>query len=254
MNKLAKLVLLTGISTIMLCTNAFADENVTAQAANDINVQSDNSQAVKPEAEAKPAVEEVIGVVAVNVLNVRSGPSTNDEILGKLAIDDKVKIVAVTGNWYQIEYGTGLAYVAGEYVSLNSKADYSNSTSGATGANVVEYAKKYIGVPYQYGGVSPSGFDCSGFVKYVMSNFNCTLPHSSNDQYSYGTRIEKSNLVAGDLVFFVYPGSSRIGHVGIYVGDGNFIHSPKPGQSVKIDTLSSGYFANCYYGATRVVK
>jgi len=81
------------------------------------------------------------------------------------------------------------------------------------------------------------------------------MPRSSTEQYAYGTRVEKSQLMAGDLVFFKYSSSSsRLNHVGIYVGDGNFIHSPIPGQTVQIDTLTSGYFNTYYYGAIRVVN
>ncbi|MDF2616554.1 MAG: peptidoglycan endopeptidase, partial [Sedimentibacter sp.] len=124
-----------------------------------------------------------------------------------------------------------------------------------SGNSVVDYAKLFIGTPYVAGGSSPSGFDCSGFVKYVMANFGVDMPRTSTDQYSIGVRVEKSELMPGDLVFFKYSSTSyRLNHVGIYVGDGNFIHSPIPGQTVKIDTLSSGYFSTYYYGATRVVK
>jgi len=88
-----------------------------------------------------------------------------------------------------------------------------------------------------------------------MANFGIVLPRSSTDQYSIGVRVDKSELLPGDLVYFKYSASSyRLSHVGIYVGDGNFIHSPVPGQSVKISSLSSGYFSYYYYGATRVLN
>ena len=254
MKKIAKLLLLTGVSTVMLCSNAYADDNIVAS-ENAVSIQTEDPQTIISEIVLQNEEETKSGIVNANVLNVRSGPSTNDMILGKLSVGNNVDIVAETGNWYQIKFDSGLAYVSSEFITIGSgDASTVVSASVPVGSEVVKYAKQFVGVPYQYGGVSPSGFDCSGFVKYVMSHFNYTLPHSSSDQYSYGTRIEKSNLMEGDLVFFIHSGSSRISHVGIYTGDGNFIHSPVPGQSVKIDSLTTGYFANCYYGATRVAK
>jgi len=255
MNKLTKQLLLTGISIVVLSTNAFADENVMA-IENDVNIQVNDYLSTTSESETQVEVTVKSGIVTADILNIRSGPSTNDAILGKLASGTNVDIIEETSGWYQIKFDDNTAYVSSEYVELNSTESglITTFTSLPVGSDIVAYAEKYIGVPYQYGGTTPNGFDCSGFVKYVMDYFGYTLPHSSNEQYSYGTRVEKSQIMIGDLVFFIYPGSTRISHVGIYVGDGNFIHSPIQGQSVKIDSLETGYFANCYYGATRVVK
>lgn len=102
-----------------------------------------------------------------------------------------------------------------------------------TGTNIVYYAKQFIGTPYKRGGTTTSGFDCSGFTMYVYNHFDIKLPHSAKEQTAKGTVVSKSNLQVGDLVFF----GKSIYHVGVYIGNGNIIHSPKPGSSVKIVEL-----------------
>jgi cell wall-associated NlpC family hydrolase len=130
----------------------------------------------------------------------------------------------------------------GRTVSLNCTAD-----------ELIEYAKEYLGVPYVYGGATPDGFDCSGFTQYVAAHFDGYLPHSSSEQYHYGISIEKEELKPGDLVFFeTSDDSDEIGHVGIYIGDGKFIHAPQSGGSVEISNLSNVYFDKQYYGAIRL--
>jgi cell wall-associated NlpC family hydrolase len=115
------------------------------------------------------------------------------------------------------------------------------------GREIVRYAKHLLGAPYEYGGSSPrSGFDCSGFVRYVYSHFGISLPHSSFGDLVEGRRVGRSALRPGDLVFF-----DGAGHVGIYVGNGHFIHAPHTGTVVSISTMS-GWYGTRYVGARRV--
>ena len=111
---------------------------------------------------------------------------------------------------------------------------------------VVGIAMRYLGTPYVWGGASPSGFDCSGFVMYVYGQVGVSLPHSSYAQYGYGSPVSRGNLQPGDLVFF-----DGLGHEGIYVGGGSFIHAPHTGDVVKISSLS-GWYASTYVGARRL--
>jgi peptidoglycan DL-endopeptidase CwlO len=111
---------------------------------------------------------------------------------------------------------------------------------------VVGIAMQYLGIPYVYGGASPSGFDCSGFVMYVYAQVGVSLPHNAAAQYGYGTPVDRSQLQPGDLVFF-----NGLGHNGIYIGGGQFIHSPHTGDVVKISSLS-GWYDSTWVGAKRL--
>jgi cell wall-associated NlpC family hydrolase len=122
--------------------------------------------------------------------------------------------------------------------------------TGGIGTRAVAIAEQYLGIPYVWGGASPlSGFDCSGLVMYVYGQLGIGLSHFSGAQWNEGTRILRpDDLLPGDLVFF-HPGSSGPGHVGIYIGGGQFIHSPHTGDVVKISTLDE--YAVSYVGAVR---
>jgi len=126
----------------------------------------------------------------------------------------------------------------------------SSSVPGDRYASVVGIAMQYLGVPYVYGGASPSGFDCSGLVAYVYAQVGVSLPHYTVAQYNYSNSVSvsRSQLEPGDLVFFY-----GLGHVGIYVGGGNFIHAPHTGSVVRIDSLNGGGYSSAYVGAKRIL-
>lgn len=117
----------------------------------------------------------------------------------------------------------------------------------------IQQAKQYMGVPYVWGGTSPSGFDCSGFVHYVMLKNNIIIPRTTELQYNAGTWVSKSSLRPGDLVFFTTyrPGPS---HVGIYLGNNQFIHASSGAAKVTISDMSKAYYTQRYIGAKRVIK
>lgn len=123
-----------------------------------------------------------------------------------------------------------------------------------TGASVTQTALAFLGTPYVWAGKSPAGFDCAGFVYYVFSVYNITLPTSTYDQWTYGRAIGQDDLLPGDLVFFSNTYGPGITHVGIYIGDKTFVHSENEGTGVTKSSLSSGYWAGKYYGARRVFE
>lgn len=128
-----------------------------------------------------------------------------------------------------------------------------SAAPSGTASKVIATAKSYLGVPYVWGGTSPSGFDCSGFIQYVFQKNGITLPRVTSDQYKVGTSVSKSNLIPGDLVFFetYKPGAS---HVGIYLGNNQFIHASSGQEKVMISNLTSTYYTQHYIGARRVIK
>jgi cell wall-associated NlpC family hydrolase len=129
-------------------------------------------------------------------------------------------------------------------------------SSSASGDDLVAFAKQFLGTPYVYGGTSlTSGVDCSGFTYSIYNNFGISLNRCSKDQIANGTPVSTSNLVPGDLVFFNTGGNSVISHVGMYIGNGQYIHSTDSNnnQGVRIDSLNSAYAKNTYYGACRVL-
>ncbi len=127
--------------------------------------------------------------------------------------------------------------------SYTQSVPASAPSGSSMGSQIVSYAKNFIGVPYVWGGTSPSGFDCSGFVQYVYRHFGVYLPRTTYSQVAMGRSVSRSELVPGDLVFF-----RSAGHVGIYVGNETYIHAPQTGRTISIDSMAS----RSLYAARRI--
>ena len=148
----------------------------------------------------------------------------------------------------------------GQILELDEEKNSEVSTETTTeetskGQEIVEYAKQYLGCPYVYGGSGDKSFDCSGFTMYVYKKFGYTLSHSAIAQSKVGTYVAKEDLQAGDLVFFLdYETMDGIGHCGIYIGNGEFIHaSSGSGYCVKISNLLTGSYNTRYATARRLI-
>lgn len=231
------------------------------------------------------------GKVTGSNVNMRSGPSTSHRVVAVASRGDKAYIIGLNKGWYKVIYGSNICYIRSDYMELTEipyenqkstnnprffrlgkstgvapsasalngsapsvKPDSGSANVGSTanGQAIVNKAKQYLGVPYVYGGASPSGFDCSGLVYYVLRSLGYSPYRTPADQYSQGTYVSKANLQPGDIVFFHGTYTSGISHVGIYAGNGQFIHAPNSRSVVSYADLTSGYWTNHYYGARRM--
>jgi N-acetylmuramoyl-L-alanine amidase len=194
------------------------------------------------------------GTVAADVLNVRSKTSTSSKVLAKLERSERVTLLSRSGTWYKVKTSNGVTgWVSSEYISLRKTSRGDDSSDLSTGEALVAYSKRFLGCDYSWGGTTPSGFDCSGFVQYVFRHFNISLDRVADSQACQGTWVSKSNLRAGDLVFFdTNGGHNGINHVGIYIGGGRFIHAASYRYGVITTDLSESYYANSYMTARRI--
>ena len=198
-----------------------------------------------------------------STLNVRSGPGTTYSKVTTLSDGAVVSIMGIDNGWYKIKTSSGATgYVSSEYMvtckdSSGSRGDGTTAVAVASnssmGQQVVDYAKQFLGVPYVYGGNGPSSFDCSGFTSYIYRHFGYTLNRTASTQLSNGVAVSKSELQPGDLVFFRYNTSYPASHVGIYIGNGQFIHASTNKYQVQIDQLLTGHYANVYIAGRRIL-
>lgn len=186
------------------------------------------------------------------VLNVRALPSSESEKLGTLPIGVSVRITGVCSNgWLQISYNNAVAYVSGDYLKFDHPVTLSQVASELA-LKICNDAMQYIGYRYVWGGTTPEGgFDCSGLVYYVYRGNGITVNRVADDQMDQGVWVDYDQLLAGDLVFFGY--GSYADHVGIYIGNGNFLHAASPASGVRISALKETYYAKKYLGAKRII-
>lgn len=185
---------------------------------------------------------------------VRSTPSTEGATLATVDADAIVTVNGFVDGWYDVtcKYGTE-GYIRSDFVTLT------NSSSSGSNSDIVALAKQHLGTRYSYGGASPSGFDCSGFTMYVYNQMGYSLPHSATSQWQsgLGTRVYSiSELQPGDLVFFNDPSRNAgkaCSHAGIYIGNGQHIHSSSSRSGgVIISDLTSGYYNTYFVGGIHV--
>lgn len=161
---------------------------------------------------------------------------------------------------FQKKYGLTSDGVAGAQTLgkvdklLGRTTTISRGDSESTFQKITDYAKRFLGIDYVWGGTTPKGFDCSGFVKYVYKKFGITLNRVASDQAKQGTTVKKANLQPGDLVFFdTNGGHNHINHVGLYIGSGKFIQASSGNSNVVISTITEGFYSKSYMTAKRIL-
>ena len=211
-----------------------------------VQTESANEEELAKLEEDVSETETVSMVVTGGTINVRTGPGTNYDKITQVVSGKQVTVVGESNGWYQVTFDSTTGWLLGEY--LRDPADL----DGTVGAKVVSMAMPFLGTRYRSGGASPNGFDCSGFTMYLYAQLGYSLPHSATAQYkNCGYAVAKSDLQPGDLVFFS-DSSHAIGHVGIYIGNGQIIHARYSVGKITIDSLSASYYASRYVGAKRI--
>lgn len=207
------------------------------------------------------------GSVSGTEVNLRTGPGTDFAVVGRASKNESCQVLGISSGWYKVLWREKICYIRSDYLSLGQAAqedtaadqapDSSNTaeTSPAaviTGDGILEEAQKYLGVRYVNGGASPSGFDCSGFVYYVLRQCGHAPSRILSEMVKQGTEVAKDDLEVGDVVFFSNTYGRGISHVGIYSGGGQFIHAPNSRSTVSYSDLTSGYWSDHYYTARRM--
>ena len=122
------------------------------------------------------------------------------------------------------------------------------------GAELADFAQQYVGTPYRWGGASPAGFDCTGFVMWVYSQFGVSMPHNEAGQMASGERVSADDLQPGDVLIFANTYRAGLSHTGIYVGDGEFVHAADERHGVTVSALWDSYWGPRLVGATRAIS
>jgi cell wall-associated NlpC family hydrolase len=222
-----------------------------------------HAHSARPKHVAK-AAHQTASAVHVNAgsASLRSAPSSGAHRVALLSTGATMKVLARQGKWAKVALSSGTcgfvyrpllapgsgsakpAAVAVAKSTTPSEPDRSDNS-------VIRIAMACRGTHYVRGGTSRGGFDCSGFTRYVYAKYGISLPHSSAAQAGRGTAVSRGELKAGDLVFF-QTYRRGISHVGIYIGNGNFVHAASRGRGVTVDALESCYYAPRYRGARRI--
>ena len=196
-------------------------------------------------------------------LNLRKGAGTSYSVIKTLSKGTAVTVHSSSNGWSKVSVNGVEGYVSTSYLSStkpsnsgSSSNSSSNSSTSVSVDKVLDFAHQQLGKPYVWGAQGPNSFDCSGLIYYVYKNAaNITLPRTSVEQSKFGTTVSKSNLKAGDLVFFDTngPNNGAVSHVGIYAGEGQLIHASSSNKKIVKVNMETSYWNNTYVVAKRVL-
>ena len=189
-------------------------------------------------------------------VNFRKGPSKKYASMRKLHKGYKLTYLGKSGRWVKVKYKGKTGYVYDSYVSSVKGSGSNKNESDTNKSSVVSYAKTKLGKPYVWGAQGPNSFDCSGFTYYVFKNkAGITLPRNSAVQSKYGTYVSRSNIKAGDLLFFDTNGSNNgaVSHVGLYIGNGQMIHASYSQRKIVTVSINNSYYQNAFVNARRIL-
>ncbi len=212
------------------------------------------------------------GIVTGDTVRMRTQPSLDGNIIRTYDYGETMAVIGINNGWYKLVNGSNVGYMRSDYIDVVSGYMQPPKGFGSTptptpspepvpsnleeGEAIAQFALQFEGYSYVYGAESPSeGFDCSGLVYYVYNHFGYSVTRTSSSQYDYdGVHISKDELQPGDLVFFSDNGGEYATHVGIYIGDDEFIHASTSRTGVIISSLNSSYYQTYWYGAKRIVQ
>lgn len=202
-------------------------------------------------------LNEIKGTGKVNdTVNFRSEPTTDATVISKLKPGTSVTVLDTQNEWYKILYNDQEGWVVARCVDRVTSTT-SRSGSNSVASRVVELAKAQLGKKYVWGAEGPNSFDCSGLMQFIFGKVGISLNRVSYDQVTQGIKVAKANLIPGDLVFFSginSSNSSKVSHVGVYIGGNEFIHAANPNRGVVKDSLSDTYYTKHYVTARRVIR
>ena len=246
--------------TVVSSSNGWSKVNVGGVSG---YVSSDYLSSTKPSTGSSSSNESTSNststMYTTDRLNLRKGAGTSYSVITTLDKGVAVTVYSSSNGWSKVSVNGMTGYVSSSYLSSTKPSNSSSSTDSSTSSKVdkvLNFASQQLGKPYVWGAQGPNSFDCSGLTYYVYKNAaGITLPRTSVEQSKYGTTVSKSNLKAGDLIFFDTsgPNDGGVSHVGIYVGNGQMIHASSSQKKIVKVSVETSYWNNAFVRAKRVL-